>query len=287
MKNIFHGRAARIVLMIPLAGCLCYPSVALADVILGSAQNFAVLGASTVTNTGPTTIDGDLGVWSGTSITDFADITLTGTEHLTDAVAGQAQSDATTAYNALASLAAGTVYLIPTDLGGRTLDPGVYEFSSSAAVTGTLTLDAENNPNAVFVFLIGSTLTTASSSVVDVINGGAGTGVFWDVYSSATLGTSTNFAGNIIADASVTLDTSATICGRAIALTGAVTMDSNTISNVCAANGTLNSELGDFGSQGFAGNGATNTPEPGTVPLLCAGLLVLAFCGWRSRKRAA
>ena len=254
--------------------------MALAGSILGSAQNFAVLGASTVTNTGSTTITGDLGLWPLSSITGLGSITLTGTVDQTNAVADQAQSDATTAYGALDAMAAGAVYSVSTDLGGLTLDPGVYKFDASAAVTGTLTLDAEGNPNAIFVFLIGSTLTTADSALVHVIDGNASTGVFWDVGSSATLGASTTFVGNIIANTSVTLDTSATICGRAFALSGAVTMDANTVSDACPANvDDLNNRLGDFGSQGFAGNSA---PEPGTVPLLCVGLLALTLYGRRS-----
>src|ERR1700687_5997491 len=155
------------------------------NVDLGTADSFAVLAGSTVTNTGPTTVHGNLGVWPGTSITGLPPGSVTGgTIHDSDAVANQAQMDLTTAYNSAASYACNHS-LTGQDLGGLTLTAGVYCFSSSAQLTGTLTLNAQGDPNAVFLFQIGSTLTTASNSSVVVINGGQDENVFWQVGRSA------------------------------------------------------------------------------------------------------
>lgn len=163
-----------------------------AQSILGLAENFVVLGATSVINTGATTLLGDLGVSPGFSITGMGSIPPTETLHQSDTAAQKAQVDANTAYDMLAGKPY-TTDLTGQDLGGRTLTPGVYFFSSSAELTGTLTLDTLNNPNALFVFQIGGSLITASNSVVKMSNGAANDSVFWQVGSSATLGSSTLF----------------------------------------------------------------------------------------------
>jgi len=194
----------------------------------GTEQAFAVLGGSTVTNTGSSVITGNLGVSPGSAITGFPPGILTGVIHAADAQALQAQNDTTETYIDLASQEC-TTQLTGQDLGGKTLVPGVYCFSSSAQLTGALTLDGGGDPSAVWVFKTGSTLTTGSNSSVLLLNGGQPCNVFWQIGSSATLGTGTSFAGNILALTSITLTTGANVSGRALARNGAVTMDSNTV----------------------------------------------------------
>ena len=231
-----NGKYWSLVTSVACTALLCGPSSASAQAVLGTAQSFAVLGGSAVTNTGATTIVGNLGVSPGAAVTGFPPGLVTGgTIHAADAVALQAQSDVTTAYNFLASQAVNST-LTGTDLGGLTLIPGVYFFSTSAQLTGILTLDAQGDPNAVFIFQIGSTLTTATNSSVVLINGAQNCNVFWQVGSSATLGTGTAFVGNILALTSITLTTGANASGRALARNGAVTLDDNAVAVAnCAA----------------------------------------------------
>ena len=204
-----------------------------ATVPLGTACSFGILGGSTVTSTttAGTAVTGDIGVWPGSAISGFPPGTLTGTEHAGDAVAETAQGDLTTAYNYAAGAPGGTV--LPADIGGMTLAPGVYKTTSaqpSLGITGNLTLNAGGDPNAIWIFQIGSTLTTAAGNSQVILSGGAqSSNVFWQVGSSATLGTNTIFAGTIMAQASITLTTGATLNGRALARTGAVTLDDNQV----------------------------------------------------------
>jgi type VI secretion system secreted protein VgrG len=272
---------------------LLNPSLVSALPMLGSAQSFAVLGHETVTNGHsapnlPTRIYGNLGVSPGTSVTGFyPDGTVSGgTIHINDGVAQLSLADATTAYNALAGLSS-TSDLTGQVLGSpgySTLTPGVYHFDSSAQLTGALTLDFQGNPDADFVFQIGSTLTTASGASVNVINGSSSSGVYWQVGSSATLGTDAVFAGNVLALASVSLDPRAEmLCGRVFGLTGEVTLIDNLVSN----NNTeedFGSGRSDFGSYPFSGGAATPVPEASTMLLLGCGLAGLAAFRKRSRK---
>ncbi len=245
-------------------------SPASAQISLGTAEAFAVLGGQAVTNTGGTVLTGDLGIWPKTasSVTGFPPGSYTGTLHAADAVAAQAQVDLTTAYNAIVATPT-LVDLTGTDLGGLTLTPGVYGFDTSAQLTGALTLATGLNPNAVFIFKIASTLTTASASSVTVTGAGSDCNVFWQVGSSATLGSTTTFAGNILALQSISLNTGASVSGRILARNGSVTMDTNAV-DVCAAAIcpviTLSPAalpagvVGTFYSETVTASGSTNLP---------------------------
>ncbi|MBC7805803.1 MAG: DUF3494 domain-containing protein [Akkermansiaceae bacterium] len=231
-------------------------------VTLGEAFSFGVLAGSTVTNTGPTVVFGHVGVAEGTAITGFpSGMVVDGVLHSNDAIAQQAQEDLTTAYNVIAGEASNQD-LTGQDLGGLTLTPGVYSFSSSAQLTGSLVLDAQGDPNARFDFQIGSTLTTASNSDVIMVNGATSENIFFQVGSSATLGTGTVFTGNILAMDSITLTTGASIPeGRVLARNGAVTLDTNNLGPVMPV----------------------IVPEPSTATFLgCVGL-PLAFAVLRRR----
>ena len=196
-------------------------------VFLGSANSYGILAGSAVTCAGaPGQINADVSVSPGSALTGFPPCTITGATHLADAVAGTAQNDLTQAYNQLAGLACGTV-VTPADLGGRTLAPGVYCAATSMGVTGTVTLDGQGDANAVFVFQIGSTLTTGTNSNIALIGGAQAKNVWWQVGSSATLGTGTTFRGSILSLTSITLVDNATMLGRALARNGGVSLGTN------------------------------------------------------------
>ena len=213
-----------------------------AQISLGpTVDTFGVLAGSTVTSSGPTVVLGNLGVSPGTAVTGFAAIApggpgvVTGLIYSAGPTAALAQTQLTAAYNAAAGIA--STATVAGDLGGLTFFPGVYTSSSTLGITGTVTLNALGNPNAQFIFQIGSALTTATSSTVLLINGAQASNVFWQVGSSATLGTTSSFSGNILALSSISLGTGTVLQGRALARNGAVTLLSNTINTPAGIGG--------------------------------------------------
>ncbi|HEX4482559.1 MAG TPA: ice-binding family protein [Solirubrobacteraceae bacterium] len=248
-----------------------------AKVGLGTAESFSVLAGSTVTNTGPTTMFGNLGLSPGSSVTGAPHVL--GATHVDDAVAIEAKNSLTTAYNDAASRP--TEGSAGTDLTGQTFTPGVRTASSSLLLSsGAVTLDAQGDPNAVFIFQIGTTLTTGSNTSVSLINGAQACNVFWQVGSSVTLGTGTRFVGTVMAAATITANTAATIHGRLLAQTGAVNLDTNTITNsTCAAGGgetttateaTTLTEAAAL-AEATALAGTTTTTAPAAIPAPASG----------------
>jgi hypothetical protein len=238
MNTLSRARSLSLILTLLVLVMMAVPAVSMAaqpPVNLGKTAPFAVLAGETITNTGPTTIWGDVGLFAGTSFTGQADVTLHGTYHLGDGVALTAKNALIVAYDDAAGRT--PVTSIPDQLGGSTLFPGVYDSDTEGSfqITGTLTLDAKGDPNAVFIFQMSSTLITASDSRVRLINGARFCRVYWQVGSSATLGTNSRFAGHIFALTSIQAFTGATVQGQLLARNGSVTLDTNTITNgICA-----------------------------------------------------
>lgn len=226
---------------------------------LGTVQSFTVLAGSTITNTGATVVNGELGLSPGTSVTGFPPGVVNGTKHVADGAALQAKTDLVTAYNDAAN-APTTINLTGENLGGKRLNPGVYRFSSSAQLTGLLTLSGRG----VFIFKIGSTLTTASHSVVQLSDGAQACQVFWQVGSSATLGSTTTFRGSLMARTSITLTTGAAVpSGRLLARSGAVTLHGNDISR----------------PSGTCATASVNIPETGAIGSVLPGIGVVMLFG--------
>lgn len=262
-----------------LALALAGTTLAASTVGLGTAANFAVLAGTTITNTGATTITGDVGLHPGTAVTGFNTVTLTGATHYADAVALQAKNNLVTAYNAAAG--ATPVTAVPTELGGTTLTAGVYG-SDTLGLTGTLTLSGAG----VFILQAASTLITAPNSTVALINGASACNVFWQVGSSATLGTTTSFKGTILAMTSITMANGVTLVGRALARNGEVTLINDTLNSSACATPTPSVPPTDAVA-------ATPAPIIDPIATLVLALLggAIAFVGWvrfgttRSRPR--
>jgi hypothetical protein len=230
MRTIHRSALLLLASLLPACGAQLVEFPNPSAVSFGAAAGaFAVLAGSGVTNIGPTSVTGDLGVSPGSSVSGFPPGTVNGNQHVADSTAAQAQADLTAAYNDAAGRTDGAV-TVAGNIGGQTLTAGLYKSTSTLAISsGDLTLDARGDPNAVFIFQMASSLTTTSGRQVILSGGARAANVIWQVGSSATIGTTSVFKGTIMAQGSITLETGATLDGRALARTGAVTMDSNTI----------------------------------------------------------
>ena len=203
-----------------------------AKVVLPDSFSLALLAGSSVTNTGATNVTGDIGLSPGSSIGGFPPGILNGTFHINDAIASQAKLDLTAAYNDAAGRTCTDIVTLSGNLGGLTLTPGLYKSTSSLAISsGDLTFDAKGDSNAVFIIQIASTLTTTSGRAIILSGGAKASHIFWQVGSSVTLGTTSVFKGIIMAMQSITFNTGATLDGKALARTGAITLAGNTIVN--------------------------------------------------------
>jgi len=250
-----------------------------APVGLGTAEPFAVLaGTPAVTNTGPTTITGDLGISPAAAVTGFPPGIVNGTIHAADAVALQAQSDLTIAYNDAAGRTPATTVAGGT-LGGLTLVGGIYNAGGTTlGLTGTLTLDAQNDPSSVWIFQATSDLVTASSSSVAFINGGQPCNVFWQVTSSATLGSGSTFAGTILALTSITMNDGVTLNGRALARNGQVTLINDTITrSTCATPSPTPGPTAIPTTPPTDTLATTDVPGSGPTWLVVVGIVLLAL----------
>ncbi len=267
MSNPIQSNGARRVVALLAAGCALAAAPAAAQaapVRLATVAPFVVLGGATVTNTGPSVLNGQLGVAPGTALVGFGlPAVVNGATHDNDAVATQAQADLTTAYDVAAGQPVAPANdLTGTNLGNRTLRAGAYRFTSSAQLTGALTLDAEGDSDAQFVFEIGSALTTASASSVVLRNGASACNVYWQVGSSATLGTTTAFQGSLMALTSISLNDGATVIGRMLARNGQVSLIDNVLSAPDCGTGSA-SPGGSSGSSGSGSSGSSGSPTAG------------------------
>ncbi len=247
---------------LPLAAALLvaapFAFSAQAPVGLGTAGSFAVLAGSAVTNTGPSVISGSIGLDPGSAVTGFPPgLVIAGTTQVANGVTLQAKNDLVTAYNDAAGRS--STATVSGDLAGRTLTPGVYTSASSLGLSGALTLDAQGNSSAVFVFQAGSTLIAGSGSQINLIGGAQACNVYWQVGSSATIGTGSSFVGNIMALTSITMTTGATLDGRALARNGAVTLDTNTITRATCATGASTTGGGSSTTGGSTSGGGSTT----------------------------